>query len=1009
MVPKTDGILRRSFLMCILPSAILFRSFVSQPKPSTRRKRAIWAVCLAFILSASNFLHAQDVLTQHYDFYRSGVQSHETQLTPASVLPATFGKVFSLPVDGQVYAEPLWVGSFTMADGKAHNVLFVATEHDSVYAFDAAGKNPSAGYYWHVSLLGSGETTVPSGDTQTTDIVPEIGITSTPVIDRTAGVIYVLAKSKRVSGGSATYYQRLHALSLATGQEMMSGPVVIDPSVSGNGDGSVNGTVTFNALTQNQRAGLALSGGSVWITWASHGDNPPYHGWVLGFNASNLTESTGVFNNTPNGSDGGIWMSGGGISVDASGNLYLASGNGTFDANTGGLDYGDTAMKLTPSGSSLSVTSSFTPYTQSGLSGGDLDFGTSACTLIDNTGATHPHLLVTSDKSGVIYLLNRDALGGYRSNSNNDIQDFSNGNYNIHASFAFFNNRLYLASDGGPLSAWSFNPKTGLFNTTPITAPDSSFGCSGCDGSGATPSISANGTADAIVWVLDNSNYGSSPAVLHAFDQTLATEFYNSTMAANNRDQADVAVKFTTPTIANGLVYVGGDSSVTAYGLLKNAPPTVASPVFSPTAGTETGPISVSITDATEGATIHYTLDGGTPTSTSSIYTKPIPVTADTSIQAMATALGLAESSIVQANYLFGVSGNIFSINAGFIPSILALNGSAQVVSSRLRLTDGGANEAGSGYYHAVVPITNFTTNFDFQLSDASADGMTFVLQNQGSTALGPNGSGLGYGASAPGGTPGISPSAAIKFDLYDNEGEGDDSTGFYTAGASPTIPAVDLSKFDLDLHSGHIFAATISYNGVELLETVTDIDTRKVFKRAYPVNLEETLGGKTALAGFTAGTGELSAIQDVLDWSWSVPVVESFAATSLTASTSAGAPAVESYSDASFPAGKGVLFPATAAGQSVSFTVDVATSATYALTMQTDTGPNRGVIQLAIDGKNFGETVDSYSTTATTENISYGSLLLDAGTHTFRFTVVGKPKASTGFGATFGKFTLTP
>lgn len=992
------------------PSAIRFRSFVSQSRLRMRRNLTAWALSVSVILSASSLLHAQDVLTHHYDFYRSGVQSHETQLTSANVVPATFGKLFSLPVDGHVYAEPLWVGGYTMADGKAHDVLFVATQHDSVYAFDADGKNPLAGYYWHVNLLGKGETTVPSGDTGTTDIVPEIGITGTPVIDRVAGVIYLVSKSKLVSGGNTTYIQRLHALSLTTGKEMMQGPVVIQATVNGTGDGSTGTTISFNSLTQNQRAGLALADGSVWIAWASHGDNPPYHGWVMGFNASNLTQSTGVYVDTPNGSDGGIWMSGGGISVDPQGNFYLASGNGTFDANISGeTDYASTVMKFTPGASGVQMVTSFTPYNQSNLSAADLDMGTSACTLIDNPGGTYPHLLVTTDKDGQIYLVDRDLMGGYMKNTNDDVQDFSNGGYNIHQSLAFFNNQLYLAPDGGPLSTWTFNPGTGLFSTSGAVAPDSTFGCDGCDGAGATPSVSANGTTSGIVWVIDNSSFNAGPAVLHAFDPKLTTELYNSTMAANNRDRADIAVKFTTPTIANGFVYVGGGSSVTVYGLLKSAPTTVAAPVFSPAPGAATGPISVSITDATASAIIHYTLDGGTPTATSAIYSSPIPISATTSIHAMATSPGLPVSSTVQADYVFGATGNTFSMNSGFTPSVLDLNGSAHIVSDRLRLTDGGDNEAGSGYYHVAVPITNFTANFDFQLSDADADGMTFVIQNQGSTALGTTGGGLGYGPDMPGGTPGISPSAAIKFDLYDNDGEGVDSTGLYTDGASPTVPAFDISKFGLDLHSGHILAATIFYNGVDLIETVTDTATHKIFKHVYPVNLVGTLGARTALVGFTGGTGGLSSTQDILNWSWSVPAVESFAATSLTATTSTGAPAVVPYSNASFPAGEGVLLPATAAGQSVAFTVNVAAEATFALTMQTDTGPNRGIIQLAIDGKNFGSLVNSYSANSAAVNISYGNLLLNAGTHTFRFTVLGKPKASSGFEATFGKFTLTP
>jgi len=962
---------------------------------------------LALLAGSSPQAAAQDVLTHHVDFYRTGVQSHETQLTPTTIETTTFGRLFSLPVDGRVYAQPLWVGNYTMADNKAHNVLFVATQHDSVYAFDADGKIPTGGFYWHVNLLAAGETTVPSADTGSTDIVPEIGITGTPVIDRVAGVIYLVAKSKLVSGSKTTYYQRLHALSLATGKEMMSGPVVILPTVSGTGDGSSGGKITFNPLTQNQRAALALAGGSVWIAWASHGDNPPYHGWVMGFNAGNLTKSSGQFIVTPNGSDGGIWMSGGGISVDGSGNLYAASGNGTFDANTtGGADYATTIMKFTPGSNGLKLVTSFTPYNQANLSGADQDLGTSACTLIDNPSGTHPHLLVTVDKDGQIYLVDRDKMGSYTLNSNKDVQDFSDGGFNIHNSLAFFNNQLYLAPDGGPLSTWTFNPKTGLFSTVPATATDSSFGCDGCDGAGSTPSISANGTKNGIVWILDNSNYRNAPAVLHAFDPTLATELYSSTMAANSRDQADIAVKFTTPTIANGFVYVGGASSVTVYGLFKNAPPTAAIPVFSPAPGPQSAPILLSMTSKTSGAKIYYTLDGSMPTIASALYSKPISLSTTMVVQAIAVAPAQANSTVAQGIYLFGTPGSVFTINSGFTASSFSLNGSAKVTAQRLRILDGNGFEAGSAYFNTPVPITNFTTNFNLLLTNASADGMTFVIQNQGKTALGGIGGELGYGPSA---SPGISPSAALKFDLYDNAGEGYDSTGLYTGGVAPTIPAIDLSSTGIDLHSGHVFSVALSYNGSQLQQTITDTLTKVSFTHAYTVNLPLTLGANTALVGFTGGTGGLAATADVLNWSWSVPPVENFPASSLPAATSASAPVLQPYSNAGFPGGKGVLFPAVASGQSVSFSVKVATTATFAVSLLADSGPNRGIYQLSIDGKNFGTAVDNYTASSAPLNASYGSILLTAGTHSFAFNVTGKNKAATGYQASFGQITLTP
>lgn len=967
------------------------------------------AALAAAICSLAAQSPAQDVLTHHNDFFRSGVQSLETQLTPETVAPTTFGKLFTLPVDGQIFAQPLWVGGYTMADGKPHNVLFVATAHDSVYAFDADGRTPAGGYYWRVNLLGRGETTVPAADTQTSDIQPEVGIVGTPVIDRTAGVIYVLAQSKLSNSSGVTYYQRLHALSLTNGTEMMNGPVAIRPTVDGSGDGSSGGKIVFNALTQNQRAALALADGSVWIAWASHGDNYPYHGFLMGFNADNLAKPSGLFVDTPNGSSGGIWMSGGGISVDKSGSLYLASGNGTFDANTqGGMDYADSALKFTPASGGLDLVTSFTPYDQDNLSMQDLDFGTSACTLFDNPGATNPHLLVTTDKSGQIYLLDRDQMGGYLQSSNEDIQDFQDGGFDVHASFAFFNNTLYLAPDGGPLSAWTFNPTTGLFNTTPATASNSTFGCDGCDGAGGTPSISANGTANAIVWILDNSGFIYNPAVLHAWDPSLNTELYSSTTAANYRDAAGNAVKFTTPTIANGFVYVGGTSVVTVYGLFKNTPPAWA-PVFSPAPGDYTGTISVAITDQTHDATIHYTLNGDTPTASSPSYYKPLAVSSAISIKAIATAKGYAASPVLQADYVVGAAGNVFTLNKGLAASDLYLNGSAEIISNRLRLTNGGTGEAGSAYYRSPVHIANFTTRFDFQITDPNAEGMTFVLQNEGPTALGPAGGGLGYGPAAPGGKPGISPSEAVKFDLNNNAGEGADSTGFYANGVSPTIPALNLNNAGLDLHSGHVFNATLRYNGARLFETITDTVTHKSATFFQATGLPHTLGANSAYAGFTGSTGSKTAIADVLDWSWSVPAAEAFAAAALPATVSKSTPKLVPWSDPEFPKGTGVLFLSTAIGQSVTFTVDVENEATFSIELLADRGPRRGMMQLAIDGKNFGTVTDEYAASIAPFTENLGNLLLTAGNHTFTFTVTGKRESSAGYAETFGRLTLVP
>lgn len=434
--------------------------------------------------------------------------------------------------------------------------------------------------------------------------------------------------------------------------------------------------------------------------------------------------------------------------------------------------------------------------------------------------------------------------------------------------------------------------------------------------------------------------------------------------------------------------------------------PTAAIPVFSPAPGPQSAPILLSMTSKTSGAKIYYTLDGSMPTIASALYSKPISLSTTMVVQAIAVAPAQANSTVAQGIYLFGTPGSVFTINSGFTASSFSLNGSAKVTAQRLRILDGNGFEAGSAYFNTPVPITNFTTNFNLLLTNASADGMTFVIQNQGKTALGGIGGELGYGPSA---SPGISPSAALKFDLYDNAGEGYDSTGLYTGGVAPTIPAIDLSSTGIDLHSGHVFSVALSYNGSQLQQTITDTLTKVSFTHAYTVNLPLTLGANTALVGFTGGTGGLAATADVLNWSWSVPPVENFPASSLPAATSASAPVLQPYSNAGFPGGKGVLFPAVASGQSVSFSVKVATTATFAVSLLADSGPNRGIYQLSIDGKNFGTAVDNYTASSAPLNASYGSILLTAGTHSFAFNVTGKNKAATGYQASFGQITLTP
>jgi len=658
---------------------------------------------------------AQDVTTWHNDMARTGVQPRETVLTPASVSSQQFGKVFSYAVIGDVYAQPLYLSQYTMADGLAHNVLIVATAQDYIYAFDADGNNPAQGYLWRQTLLGPGETWASASDVNTVDINPNIGIIGTPVIDRTSGTIYVVAKSKISDGMSTAFYQRLHALNVADGSEKLNGPTVIAASVPGTAD---NGTaVAFDSFLQNQRAALLLaptpgvgSGTSVVIAWGSHGDKGPYHGWIMAYDAADVSHQNGAWTTTPNGIGGGVWMSGGGVSSDGNGNIFAASGNGLFDANVSGGDFGDSAFRLTLSSSGLQVMDSFTPADQLSLDTGDHDMGMSAVLLIPAQTGPLANLAVTSDKTGTLYLMNRDRMGGYGTPDNSAVQSLLTG-YHIHSSAAFFNGGLYIGLDNGPLQAWSLNSATDQFG--PQSSTSTIFATPAYSGGGGTPSISANGTSNGIAWIIQDTKYNFGPAVLHAYNSAdLSQELYNSEQAANGRDAAAIAVKFTTPTIANGRVYVGGRNAVTVYGLLSTYSAPAAVPVIKPGSGTYAGPQTVTMTDATPNASIYYTSDGTAPGTNSILYSGAIQATRSQSIEAVAIAPGFSESDKTVVTYTINRS----------MQTQVSLTGAANVVG---RFTDGtklsSSGLDGAGHAYSANQMGSSVTLFGVKFTFGSA------------------------------------------------------------------------------------------------------------------------------------------------------------------------------------------------------------------------------------------------------------------------------------------------
>jgi hypothetical protein len=516
------------------------------------------------VLAAGTTSNAPDVTTFHYDNARDGLNAQETILTLSNVNSTNFGKIAFDTVDGLVNAEPLFLGNVN-AGGKMRNALYVASEHDSVYAFDA----DSGTLIWTTTILGSGETT--SDDHGCGQISPEIGITATPVIDRKQGAngtIFIVGMTKDANG---SYHQRLHALDMTTGAEMNGSPTEITASYPGTGANSSNGNVVFDPAQYAERAGLLLVNGTIYTGWTSHCDSGPYTGWVMGFSETTL-QQTQVLNLTPNGSEGSIWMDGDGIAADNSGDLYFLDANGTFDSTLDAndfpinRDFGNGMVKLSTSGT-LQVVDYFETWNTVTESDDDADLGSGGEILLpdqkDANGAVQ-HLIVGAGKDQNIYIGSRDNLGKFNGNSSTDSNIYQNVQGalggEVFSTPAFFNGVLYYGAVGDSLKA--FPMTNALLATTPSSQSAVTFGYPG-----ATPGISANGTQNGIVWALESGTGGA--AVLHAYDATnLAHELYNSRQAANGRDGFGNGNKFITPMIVNGKVYVGTPNGVAVFGLL---------------------------------------------------------------------------------------------------------------------------------------------------------------------------------------------------------------------------------------------------------------------------------------------------------------------------------------------------------------------------------------------------------------------------------------------------------
>jgi hypothetical protein len=501
-----------------------------------------------------------DVLTYHNDIARTGQNLNETILTTSNVTSAKFGKLGFYSVDGLVDAQPLYASNVAVPGNGTHNLLIAATEHGSVYAFDA----DSGTTIWHTSMLKAGETT---SDRRGCDqVAPEIGVTSTPVIDRTRGAngtVYVVAMSK---DGSGNYHQRLHALDLALGTELFSGPVEIQAKYPGTGDNSDGTNVIFDPGQYKERAGLLLMNGILYTSWASHCDIRPYTGWIIAYNPATLAQ-TSVLNVTPNGNEGAIWMAGAGLAADSSGNIYFLDANGDFDTNLNSSgfpsngDYGNAFMKISTS-AGLAVADYFEMDNQAVENGSDTDLGSGGAMVLPdlNDGAGHTmHLAVGAGKDSNLYVVNRDSMGKFNQSNNSAIYQELPGKLpgGVFAMPAYFNNTVYYGSVGSQIQAFTITNAKLSASATAHTA--NSFGYPG-----ATPSVSANGASNGIVWAIENS----TPAVLHAYDAGTLNELYNSNQAAAGRDQFGNGNKYMTPTIVNGKVFVGTPNGVAVFGLL---------------------------------------------------------------------------------------------------------------------------------------------------------------------------------------------------------------------------------------------------------------------------------------------------------------------------------------------------------------------------------------------------------------------------------------------------------
>ncbi|AXC13689.1 T1SS secreted agglutinin RTX [Acidisarcina polymorpha] len=910
------------------------------------------ATCLIAVLASGLWASAQvNVLTAHNDTARTGQNLNESILTPQNVNPNQFGKLFTQQTtyNGGIFAQPLYASRVAIPGKGTHNVVYVATKADYVYAFDADDNSGiNANPLWRVSLL---TNTTPAG---TYKLAVQSGVYGTPYINRNTNTMYLV--SSEVQGSNTVF--RLHALDITSGAEKFGGPQSIKGSVPGTGVASVGGVLTFDENYQFQRAGLLLLNGVLYVPFGSLNDEGAWHGWIFSYNATTL-KLIDIFCTAPNGTGDGVWMGGAGLAAEVNdpskpyGRMFIVTGNGSFSASrpfTRSMSYGMSVLNLDLTGGVMTVQDEFTPYDWSLRDSQDADLGSGGVVLLPpqargSGGTLNP--LVQIGKPGRIYILDRNNLGGFNAAGDRVVQAVQtpesgaqNWGEGVWGDSAYWNQHIYFAGTSpgtsNTLKAYSFI--NGVLSTNPTSQSNEKFGYAG-----PTPVVSANGTENGIVWVWDTTAANTSgKGVLLAYNADNVSDLlYSSNMNAE-RDNPGSPDRFSVPTVANGKVYVGTTNQLVVFGLLttpRTEPPVInpgsksfsglqvvtitdatpgaqifyttngsmptvnsqlcygpitvktnetinamasatgylesttvsatytslgntANPVVSLAAGAYSGAQSVTVTDNTEGAKIYYTVDGSTPTTGSPVYTRPLNIRVSETLRLLALAPGLLPSPVVTVSYQIN-EPYTFDFSQGFAlaEGAIRFNGSTDLDDFRLQLTNGVSNEAGSAFYATPVNIQSFTTDFTFQLSNPAADGMTFTIQNNGPTMVGGVGGGLG--------SAGIGKSVSIKFDIYNNAGEGPNSTGLYIDGAVPTLPAINLAGTGIDLHSGDYMNAHITYDGINLNLTLTDALTRASWSHSFAVNIPAVVGGPTAYVGFTGGTGGLSASQKLTYWTY--------------------------------------------------------------------------------------------------------------------------------------------